>query len=290
MRVNWKKIWRVAGAVLFWGGLVAFFVATAILRHNNERARRVERVEIVVKDSLQRRFVTPDIVRSLIEEEGVNPVGKRLDSVELVAINRVVENYCFTSKAITYIDYRGTLTVELSQRKPVARVCTRGYDFYVTEDMYVLPTQPHASLNLPVVTGELDLPFGSSFRGSLVEWFGKEEKKSPKSYDFFRKLINFVVYTEESPELKGQFVQVAVVKPSTKASSKNYTEPRVELIPRHGNYTIELGHLEDVEQKLYRWRRFVESGVVNLEGGRVNVEFDGQVVWKAPKAPKKTKK
>ncbi len=290
MRPNWKKIWRVVGAVLFWGGLVAFFVATSILRHDNEQARRVERMEIVVKDSLQRRFVTPEIIRSLIVEEGIDPVGKRVDSVDLVAINRTVEGYCFTAGAITYVDYSGTLTVELTQRKPIARVCTRGYNFYVTEDMYVLPTRPHASLNLPVISGELDLPFGASFRGSLEEWFGGEEKKSSKSYEYFRKLINFVVFTEESPEYAGQFVQIAVIEPSAKSSAKRPTEPRVELVPRHGNYTVELGHLEDVEQKLYRWRRFVESGAVNLEGGRVSVEYDGQVVWKAPKAPKGTKR
>ena len=59
------------------------------------------------------------------------------------------------------------------------------------------------------------------------------------------------------------------------------SEPTVELIPRRGNYSVQLGPLENVEAKLDRWVRFVKAGVVNLDGGgTLNVAYEGQAVWK----------
>ena len=81
--------------------VVAFFVATAILRSHKESARKVERVSIVVKDAHERGFITPDIVQNIIDNEGLNPIGKSVDSLNLARINQAVENYCFTAEAIT---------------------------------------------------------------------------------------------------------------------------------------------------------------------------------------------
>ena len=85
-------------------------------------------------------------------------------------------------------------------------------------------------------------------------------------------------------------MQIDLTAPTTKSAKKGSEEPRIELIPRTGNYIVEFGKLEQVEEKMYRWRRFVESKVVDLEGGKLNVEFEGQALWRAPKQTKTTKK
>ena len=62
----------------------------------------------------------------------------------------------------------GMLNIELTQRKPVLRVnSVNGYDFYVTDDNYILPTQRYYSVYVPVVTGMIVPPFGPDFVGSL---------------------------------------------------------------------------------------------------------------------------
>ena len=86
-------------------------------------------------------------------------------------------------------------------------------------------------------------------------------------------------------------MQINLVTPKTQKSPKGaFVEPQVELIPQLGNYVVELGRLEQLEDKIYRWRRFVESGVVDMNGGVLNVEYDSQALWKAPKDKTKTKK
>ena len=286
-----KRTWEIVGTTIFWCLVVAFFVATAILRSQNERARKVERVSIVVKDAHERNFITPEIIHNIIDNEGLNPIGRNIDSLDLARINRAVEGYCFTAEAITYVDYEGTLTVEVTQREPVVRIRTEsGHDLYLTRGPYVLPVQPHASLNLPIVTGNVELPFGRSFEGSLREWLADGEKNHKENYNFLCKLINFVVSSESDEWLKGRIVQINLVAPATKGKGDEFREPTVEIVPSDGDYIVELGELENVDAKVERWRTFVEARVVDLKGGRLDVRYDNQALWKAPKANKAVKK
>lgn len=291
MKDKGKKIWRTVGNILFWGAVVAYLVWAFGLREHAQQGRRVEHMEVIVRDSLESSFITPATIINLVNEAGENPVGKRVDSLNLGKINRLVEDFCFTARAITYVDYNNTLTVELTQREPLLRVCTdNGYDFYLTQGLYVLPIEPLASPNLPVVSGRIDFPFGTSFRGDLKEWLLGEEKKYKDCYNFLCKLINFVVLTESTPSYEGKIVQIVATPPKTKAPRGEFGEPHFKFIPRYGDYVVEIGSLDDVEAKLYRWSRFAEAQVVDMSaGGILNVEYEGQALWKAPQAPKKKK-
>lgn len=302
-----KRAWQIVGQTIFWCAVVAFFIFAGLLRRDKESSRRIERVEIVVKDGSEASFITPEIGLDIIARAGLNPVGKSLDSVDLAKINRAITSYSFTRKAITYVDYNGTLKVELTQRQPLVRIITtQGHNFYLTRDMWVLPVLSHTTQNLPIVTGSLHLPFGTNFEGNLNEWLNGEEKKYRESYNFLAKLINFVSLTETSPQWNGKIVQIVLhhkeqgesqqkrknnsKKNNTNASTA-WQEPEVEIIPRHGNYSIHLGTLTDVEAKLDRWQRFVEAGVVELnEGGTLSVEYDGQALWTPPATNQKGQK
>lgn len=286
-----KKVWNIVGRTIFWCAVVAFFIATALLRSRNESARRVERLEVVVKDASERGFITPETVVGLIDNEGINPVGQPLEDVDLAHINRVVEEYCFTERAITYVDYEGRLTVELTQREPIVRVCTSsGYDFYLTSDLYVLPFRSHATLNLPIVTGDVTFPFGTTFEGSLKEWLAGGEKNHRENYNFLSKLTNFVTFTERDPWLAGRVVQINLRSRPSSASKGAFQEPEVEIVPSNGDYLVQLGILEDVESKIARWRRFVEARVVELKGGVLDVRYDRQALWRKAQPKKRSKK
>lgn len=286
-----NKTWKIVGTTIFWCVVVAYFVCASRLRAKTERERRVERVEVVVKDADQRGFITPEKVVGILHSEGLDPVGRSLDSVDLATINKAVESYCFTERSITYVDYEGTLTIEVTQRAPLLRVRSdEGYDFYLTRGGYVLPVEQGYSLNLPIVTGSLEVPFGKSFEGDIREWLSEGEKKYRENYNFLSKLINFVVYLEENEWQGGECVQINLVSPRKVADKASYNEPHIELVPRTGDYLVEFGKLDQVEEKMYRWRRFVEAKVVDMKGGTLNVEYEGQALWRAAKQAKKTKK
>ncbi|MBR1957756.1 MAG: hypothetical protein IKA28_01980 [Tidjanibacter sp.] len=285
-----RRVWQIIGTTLVWMAVVAFFVGAALLRQNNEQARTVERLKVEITDSATHRLLSADQVRADIVAAGLLPTGQSLDSVSLTAINDFVKSNCLVRKAQTFVDYEGTLTVRLTQRHPLLRIITdSGTDVYITAGAHVLPTQGGEPLNLPLVTGDFSLPFPRGFYGDLRAWAKEEKKNSDKNYIFLLKLINFVRLTESRPEVGGNIVQIVATQGADSAHTKG-AEPTVELIPRRGNYSVQLGPLEDVEAKLDRWVRFVKAGVVDLGGGgTLNVAYEGQAVWRVEDAKSKTR-
>lgn len=279
-----KKVWKIIGIVLVWLAIVGFFVGAALLRHHNEEARKVEVLRVVVVDSAEVPLVTADNIAQAIQHAGLMPTGKDVDSVSLLAINNLVESNCFVRSSQTFVDYEGVLTVRLTQRKPLVRVITTsGEDFYLTANGHLLPTQQGAAIDLPLVTGDITLPFPRGFKGDMVAWARENEKNSDKNYIFLLKLTNFVRLVESRPEWGGNIVQIVAEREGVKAGSK---APRttIKLIPRRGNYTVELGTLDNVEAKLNRWVRFVEAGVVDLNDPHtLDVAYEGQAVWRVEK-------
>lgn len=286
-----KRFWRVCGEVLFWGLVVAFFVWVAILRSNSKAQRTINDMQIVVCDSLEMQFVTPQSVISLLESAEIYPIGANSHSLDLMAINDLVESLGFVSKARSFYNHSGVLTIEIHQREPVARVITsQGHDIYLSKDMYSLPVQAGTTLNLPLITGDVPLPVEVGYVGSLREESLMEKKNYEENYNFLYKLINFVELTEQTPAWRDAFVQIVATKSPQSADSHLFMEPNFELIPRQGDYTLEIGTLDNAADKLLRWEKFIRACVVDTTGGVVSVEYDNQVLWRAPQSDKKKTK
>jgi len=285
-----KRGWKIVFISLTWILVAAFFVWAVLLRRSNESARTIESMQVVVTDSDRLHLITSSLMKDFLQKEGVNPVGKRVDEVDLGEINRLVESYCFTAEANTFVNYGGRLTVRLSQREPVLRFRAGDYDFYLTADRYVLPVRPYSAILLPTAGGTFVPPFPPAFSGSLDEYAEKNKKNSDKNYIFVCKLINFVRLVESDKRTREKFVQLVVSAPDRNDA---YAQPEVELIPRDGDYSIRLGTLDDAERKIGRWDRFVRSGAVDLNGGVLDLRYDNQAVWipdktAAPKEPRQT--
>lgn len=270
------------GRVAVWVVLVAILVAAGLLHHKNEQGRRVEQFRVVVTDSTELNMITAAELAEIVCDEGLNPVGSHIDSIKLLAINNLAKEQSLVAKARTFVNYDNVVTLEVEQREPVVRfVLEGGYDFYATADLHILPVRNQGAIDLPIVTGNFTPPFERGFEGNLKALMRANKKNSDKNYLFIRKLINFVRYTEKSPDTKGKIVQTVL----SQRGKGDHRTTVVELIPRQGNYVVSLGELENIKDKLDRWQRFVEAQVVEtLDGGTLVLEYDGQAVWRpAPK-------
>lgn len=277
-----KRVWNIVGRVAVWVVLVAILVAAGLLHHKNEQGRRVEQFRVVVTDSTELNMITAAELAEIVCDEGLNPVGSHIDSIKLLAINNLAKEQSLVAKARTFVNYDNVVTLEVEQREPVVRfVLEGGYDFYATADLHILPVRNQGAIDLPIVTGNFTPPFERGFEGNLKALMRANEKNSDKNYLFIRKLINFVRYTEKSPDTKGKIVQIVL----SQRGKGDHRTTVVELIPRQGNYVVSLGELENIKDKLDRWQRFVEAQVVEtLDGGTLVLEYDGQAVWRpAPK-------
>lgn len=276
-----KRGVQIALSCIVWIGIIFYLFWAGRLGELKRAETYVSQLEVTVRDSAEIAIIRGEDVRRWIKSAGLDPTGKQIDSVELLAITRMVASHDFVRDVKTSVGLNGAVSVSIKQRQPILRVITEsGYDFYYTADEYIVPAGKRSAHYVPVITGRFGLPFDRYFSGRPEEQSEKIEKKSDENYIFLYKLINFVKYIEDSDFWNAQIVQINVLGGSDGVYNK-YREPEIELIPRVGDHVVLLGWIDGYEEKLDKLMAFYRKALSH-EGwdkwNYINLKFDNQVV------------
>ena len=256
--------------VVVWGALAVYLVLAAGYCARQRSDQLCTGLNITVKDSARLGFVTAESVRAILVGERMRLTGARLDSISLLAVEEAIASRPYIRSARVYRSMDGKLNIEVEQRTPVARVQTEnGYRFYLSSDGYVMPLRSAVFVDVPIVSGTPEFPFGTDFAGAVPEP-GNTQKKSAENMRFYHNLINFVEFLQDDPFWSGQVVQINVIRGN-----------EVELIPRVGRGVILLGSLDRFREKLDKLYTFYRRGLA-YEGWNkyayINLKYRGQVV------------
>jgi cell division protein FtsQ len=270
-----KRFLSISLSIIVWLAILAWLVFATRQCRNGQRAGQLLRTEIEVTDYDRLQIVSSDVVRGWLAEAGVALEGVALESVDTDSIISVIGSQPFVREVKAWTEQSGTLHVNLSQRQPVMRVSRGdGKDFYISGDMWVLPTNRGRAEYVPVVTGEFTMPFEAGWYGELRE----PDEDLLRSYNFLLKLIDFVKFISADPFWNAEIVQINVRE---KAGEPEWKEPDIELVPRVGNHIIAMGTMDNAPEKLAKLRLFY-SNVLEYEGWDryrlIDIRYHGQVV------------
>jgi len=240
-----KKILSILSVVLI-AGYLAFSLMGMTDRH--EDTRICQGVDLHITDSLHFDMIDEEMILSLLKEKMLDPVGKPLDRVDVMAIESALSQHPLVGSAQCYKTGGDKVRINLSSKIPMVRVLNiYGQDFYVDSRGEIL-TQHSLAVQLPVATGYIDRRFASE------------------------DLLEVVRAIDESEFWKAQVEQIDVTK-----------EGQIQLVPRVGDHLLVLGTAEDVESKLDRLMNFYEKGLDNVGWNKyrtISVAYDNQVVCK----------
>ena len=246
--MNWKK-----ALVITFNVIIGIYLVLAVTAFNKPVEKDIvcSDMHIVIDKNGIGGFLTPDGVRRMLLESGLNPVGKALADVNLRQMEEKLEAQQLVDDAECYKTQDGKVCVRVKERVPVVRVMAQnGDDYYVDRDGKVLQNTGVAC-NLLVATGAIDRRFASRVlapMGRLIE-----------ADEFWR----------------SQIEQINVLADST-----------VEMVPRVGEHIIYLGRPVGVTKKLERLRKFYQYGLSQAgwnKYSRISVEFNNQIVCKKKK-------
>lgn len=240
-----KKILSILSVVLI-AGYLAFSLMGMTDRH--EDTRICQGVDLHITDSLHFDMIDEEMILSLLKEKMLNPVGKPLDRVDVMAIESALSQHPLVGSAQCYKTGGDKVRINLSSKIPMVRVLNiYGQDFYVDSRGEIL-TQHSLAVQLPVATGYIDRRFASE------------------------DLLEVVRAIDDSEFWKAQVEQIDVTK-----------EGQIQLVPRVGDHLLVLGTADDVESKLDRLMNFYEKGLDNVGWNKyrtISVAYDNQVVCK----------
>ena len=243
-----------AGAAL----LLTVFILGRIGSGNLRHITTCHSLEVIITDSLQRRFVSREDVRDYLRDYG-DYKGQRLDSVDLCRMETILEGKSAIKKSDCYLTDDGTLHVLITQRAPVVRFQKGAEGFYSDETGFIFPLHKSFTSMVPVIDGDIPIQAGNGFKG---------EPRTEAEREWLRSVLALV------ERMKGQGGWEDVICQISVGKGGNIT-----MIPREGPELFLFGQPSGIEGKFSRMRKYYETiAPLEKEYTIVDVRNEGQIV------------
>ena len=244
------------------GALLAAVLVLSYLAGVEARTGLVCRgIEVTILDSLENDFVSrKDIVRYIDKEYG-RYVGKALDSLDLVKIERIIDGRSAVKKSQAFVTRDSILRINVTQRKPIVRFQRQDGGFYADEDGYIFPLQSSYASHVQVIDGAIPLAANSGYKGAI------EDRTEKEWFDRMMDIVNFI---ERSTVWQDKIVQISVAD-----------DGELTLVPRQGNERFLFGQPVEIKEKFRKMEMYYTHILPQKGAGTyssVDVRFDGQVV------------
>ena len=249
-RYKWKKILTRTLWLLL--GIGAIVLLGAAMQKKDRKPCADIKIEIT--GATRHMFIDEKDVRTILNSMGTI-TGIAASTLDLRAMETVVEKNLWVSNAEMFLDNNQVLQVRIDERQPVARVFTlEGNSFYVDSGSLRLPLSDKLTARVPVFTG-----FPSD----------KPSLAKPDSV-LLQNVVKMGKYILADSFWMAQVAQIDITPQSN-----------FEMVPVIGDQIVTLGDAEDIEKKFNRLYTFyqkawLQNGINTYE--RLDVQYDKQVV------------
>ena len=210
MKIRWKIVFISIGCLL----VVSYLIFAGVSFAGRLSTEVCHGVQVTVEDSSKIGFITSKEVFRLLESRNLNLVGQTMKHIDIRKIEREIRKNPYIDKVDCYKTLDGNVKISVWQRQPIVHVMTTE-NYYLDNDFHKMPFVPGYSTYVPIVSGTV-------------------------SQTYIRyKLFPFIRFLQGNEFWNAQVEQIYVQNDST-----------VELVPRVGDYIINLGSVDRYEQKL----------------------------------------
>lgn len=164
-----KRIAKYVGYAVLWCAMVAAVVWAESLSRKHDSTQVVCTTEIAISGGGMYPLIDNMAISDWLKRHNMHPEGQTLKSIDIAAIESMVESHSAVADANVSIAMDGSVEIDIVQREPVARLRVEEYDMYITTDGYLIPTTDGYAVRVPVVTGRYEPLFGSNFTGYVSE-------------------------------------------------------------------------------------------------------------------------
>lgn len=223
------------------------------------------RVNIVISDSTDVKFVTSENVRSMIVDSDINIQGYPLFQINTRELEAIIESNPYIANSEAYTTVNGELFVDIEQRRPIIRVMPGGRQgYYIDTEGEFLPLSSSYTPMVLLVTGYLSLP------QSMVAAGLSPRDSVHVDYQYINDVLDFARYIDENKFWKEQIVQLY-----------RNRSGEFEIIPRVGAHQIFLGTLDNYKEKLRNLTLLYEQGFQKYgwnNYNQINLKYSNQVI------------
>lgn len=243
---------RVALMLLLVAGLVAF-------ADRNVRNQICRDIVVRLDNVHENHFLDESDVLRLVESGESRLRNRPFFEIGFSEIEERLERQRNLREAQVFHDFEGNLVVNVSLRRPMARlVQEQGSDAYLSEEGVIMPVSERYSSRVVVISG------GYVRKAMLSKRIDQDETG--------RRIMELLRFIREDEFWNAQIAEVRI-----------HESGKVDLYPQVGSQVIALGKPDDLEDKFFRLKVFFKE-ILPRQGWnrytRVSLEYAGQVVAK----------
>ena len=208
-------------------------------------SRTVNKIDVAFVQPVDNYFINDESIREIINKDGKDILKQSLRDVNVKEIEQKVSESPFVDSVQVSKDINGHLRLDIKANSAVARIKTLKNEFYLTTKGGKMPLSKLNSADVILVSGDV----------------------KPNEYE---DLSKFVQALKADDLLKNHIIAIQ------KVGQRSFN-----LIVNTGNYYIELGTLNNFEQKLHNLKLFYNQyidfiGTEDYE--KLSLKFVNQVV------------
>lgn len=203
-------------------------------------------LEIVVKDSLDKHFVTEEDVVYQLRKAGLNPIDRPMNDVNTDRIESELLKNEMIAGVEAYKTPSGIIKLEVYQKMPILRVICLEGNYYVDNEGSTMPISRRYVAEVPVASGSVEKELAVT------------------------DLYKFALFLQKNEFWNNQIEQIYV-----------HSDNEIELIPRVGKLRIVLGTFQNFEEKLNNLQLFYEQAVPKVGWEKysiINLKYKNQIV------------
>lgn len=250
-----KQIWRYILFGFIWVVTLSGVVVLMSFIEVKKSTLVCKKVDVIIPGS--QYFIDREEVDHIIGINSNNLVGRRLENINLHALENKLKANPFVEKASVYADMDGVIEVEISQRQPMMRIMNRfDQDYYIDQHGLKIPLSNNFTAKVLVANGYIDELFANrvdSLRTNVA-------KDLFKTADYIRK----------DSLWSAQIAQIYVNE-----------QHEIELIPRVGNQRILLGNADSLDVKFKNLLAFYKQALPQVGWvayKAINIKYNNQVI------------
>lgn len=203
-------------------------------------------LRVVVKDSLDKHFVSEADLISLLKAAHLNPIDQSMNEINTERIETELLKNEMIAHVEAYKTPSGIIKLEVTQKIPILRIMGVRGNYYVDNHGTTMPISRRYVARVPIATGYVEKELAVT------------------------DLYKFALFLQGNEFWNDQIEQIYV-----------HPDNDVELIPRVGNHRIMLGSLDGFEEKLANLRLFYEQAIPKVgweKYSMINLKYKNQIV------------
>jgi len=256
-----RKILIYTGYLLVATLFAAYFFFVSELVGQESTATVCRELKVNVLDSAQNRFVNRTDISTILSQAGIIMNESRVKDINQYELENLFNNKTAIKVSQVSVTTQGTLTIDITQRKPVLRLQTGSGGFYIDDNAYIFPLMSSFTSYVPIVTGEIPIDIPANYRGDIPD-------NAKWGYD----MLKLGILLEKEEFWNTMIEQIYVDK-----------KGRLLFTPRVGMVDIIFGKPENIEYKFMKLRTFYDK-IIPSEGwdkyASVDLSFSNQLVCK----------